>query len=219
MIIQLALLAITFADNPPALPDFVEVRIRDGIPDDDRRMIESILKQRRRTFDRLSAELKDLEAAIPRIKSGRVWSGVSPFQKPAADAKGDWYFANREMKAATESDYNARVRVVRKLLKSCALDPAFTMPFAGPPEIGSTGYVPQPATVVSVVTEIEALIDGGRAGRLWIEGIDAHDFIVNQPLDLPWAFYVAGTTTYIDGYGARRTVPRLRRFDMHRLIE
>jgi len=219
MIIQFALLAITFADKPPALPDFVEFRIREGLAADDRRMIESILKQRRRTFDRLAAELADLEAAIPRIRSGKVRPGVSPYQKPRADAKGDWYFANKEMKAATESAYNARLRVVRRLLKNCAVDPAFTRPFAGPPEIGTIGYVPQPATVVHLVTEIEVLVDAGRAGRLWIEGIDAHDFIINQSLDLPWAFYVAGTTTYIDGYGARRTVPRLRRFDMHRLIE
>ena len=123
------------------------------------------------------------------------------------------------MKAATQSAYNARLRVVRKRLKNYAVDPAFTTPFVGPAEIGTIGYVPQPATVVHVVTEIEVLVDGGPAGRLWIEGIDAHDFAVNQPLSLPWAFYVAGTTTYIDGRGARRTVPRLRRFDIDRLIE
>jgi hypothetical protein len=219
MILPLALLAITFADNPPAVPDFVEFQIREGIADDDRRMIESILKQRRRTFDRLAAQVEELEAVIPRIKSGSVRPGVNPFQKPAADAKGDWYFANKEMKAATASAYGTRLRVLRLRLKNYAVNPAFTTPFAGRPEIGTIGYLPQPASVVHVVSDIEVLLDGGRTGKLWIEGIDARDIADNQPLSLPWAFYVAGTTSYLDGYGAKRTVPRLRRFDVGPFLE
>jgi hypothetical protein len=221
MILQLALLAITFADNPPppALPDFVEFRIRDGIVAEDRRMIESILKQRRWTFDRLAAEIAELESVIPRIKRGMVLPGVNPFQRPAPAANGDWHFANQGMKAATESAYGTRLRVLRKRLANYAINPAFTTPFAGRPEIGTIGYLPQPVSIVHVVSEIEILIDGGRTGTLWIEGIDARDFADNQPLSLPWAFYVAGTTTYLDGFGARRTVPRLRRFDMGRFIE
>jgi hypothetical protein len=219
MILQFALLAITFADSPPALPEFVEFRIRDGIADEDRRMIESILKQRRRTFDRLAVEIEELQAVIPRIKSGSVRPGVNPIQKPAPDAIGDWYFANKEMKAATESAYGARLRVLRMRLKNYAVNPAFETPFAGRPAIGTIGYLPQPVSVVHVVSDIEILIDGGRIGKLWIEGIDARDIADHQPLSLPWAFYVAGTTSYFDGLGVRRTVPRLRRFDVGPFIE
>jgi hypothetical protein len=217
MILHLAMLAITFADTPPA-PDFVEFSIREGISAEDRWMVESILNQRRRTFDRLADEAAYLQALIPRIHSGRVLPGVNPFQRPAPAANGDWYFADENRKAVTESAFNARLRLVRQRLKKYAVDPTFATAFVGRPEIGTIGHLPQPMSVTHVVSDIEVLLDGP-IGKVRIEGIDARDIADNQPLSLPWAFFVAGTTSYIDGYGALRTVPRLRRFDLDRFIE
>lgn len=219
MVSHIALLAaLFFVDRPVAAPEFVEPTIRDGISLEDRQAVESILKQRRETFDRITAEIEQIQEVLPRIRSGKVELGVDRGRKPAPDSAGEWHFADPGMKAATINAYHTRLRILKQRLRSYAADPTFTIPFAGQFQAGTIGYLP-PLRVIHVMTEVEILADGGPAGPLWIQGIDAREIADNQALLLPWAFYVDGPRHYVDDLGARRTVLLLRRFDVGRFLE
>lgn len=226
MISELALSVAFLAIGPAAeaewaAPDFVSARIREDIAvsAEDRQAVESIERQRRKLFDRTKAELEQVESALPRIESGTIEPGVDRLKKPAADAAGNWHFATFAAKAATISAYHARLESLKKRLERYAFDPRFTTPFVGRPETDTIGYLP-PVRVIHVMTEIEILADGGPAGLLWIQGIDAREIADNQALALPpWIFYVDGPRCYVDGLGRRPTVLLIRRFDLGRFLE